>query len=69
MGKNFQVSLENTQFGKTLICRVEIYGALKRNALTGIEILGRRMGASNYGIPVYKPVRVNTRKLSKHLKT
>mgnify|MGYP003133683889 FL=1 len=68
MGKNFQVSLENTQFGKTLICRVEIYGALKRNALTGIEILGRRMGAGSYGIPVYKPVRVNTRKLSKHLK-
>ena len=68
MGKNFKVSIENTEHGKTLICYVEIFGALKRNSLTGLEMLGRRLGAKNYGIPVYKSVKVNTRKLSKHLK-
>ena len=68
IGKNFQVSLENTEFGKTLVCRIEIYGALKRNILTGLEMLGRRLGAKNYGVPIYKSLRVNTRKISKHLK-
>ena len=31
-------------------------------------MLGRLLGSGHYGIPVYKPVKVNTRKLSKHLK-
>ena len=67
-GRGFEVKMINTEFSDTKIISVKIDGNPKRAALEGLCSIGEHMGFGDTAIPIYKALKVNTSKLSKHLK-
>jgi len=72
IGKGFKVSISQTNDSNSLIASVEINGYPNATALNGIEGIIRKFHISESSgsvyLPIYKAIKINTRKLSKHLK-
>jgi hypothetical protein len=72
IGKGFKFSISQTDASNLLIASVEINGYPDAMALDGIERIIRRFHISesvgDVYLPIYKAIKINTRKLSKHLK-
>jgi len=72
IGKGFKFSTSQTDASNLLIASVEINGYPDAMALDGIERIIRRFHISesvgDVYLPIYKAIKINTRKLSKHLK-
>ena len=73
IGRGFEVGIFTTDCSEHAVASINITGSMDRMAIDGICKLTRIMKVHNLdhdvlGIPVYKAVKVNARKLIKHLK-